>query len=246
MKYLVLFSALIFCGLTYSQTIRGVLTDKETLEPIIGAKIELLDVEPYTATVSNYEGQFRLDNVPVGKQSIFITFLGYEDVLMRNIEVSSKEVVLQISMVESVNMMKEVEVTGEKKGESINKMASVSNRTFSIEESKRYAGSLNDVSRMAQNFAGVQGGNDSRNDIIVRGNSPSGILYRMEGIDIPNPNHFARFGTTGGPISMLNNNVLANSGFLWLRRSWRWCLVVQVIDQNYLRGPPLLNPIPLG
>ena len=93
-------------------------------------------------------------------------------------------------------------------------MTTVSARSFSVEESKRYAGSLNDVSRMAQNFAGVQGGNDSRNDIIVRGNSPTGILYRMEGIDIPNPNHFARFGTTGGPVSMLNNNVLSNSDFL--------------------------------
>ena len=101
-----------------------------------------------------------------------------------------------------------------KKGELVNKMATVSARSFSVEESNRFAGSKNDVARMAQNFAGVQGADDSRNDIIIRGNSPSGVLFRMEGIDIPNPNHFARFGTTGGPISMLNNNVLSNSDFL--------------------------------
>ena len=68
--------------------------------------------------------------------------------------------------------------------------------------------------RLVANFAGVSEPDDSRNDIVIRGNSPSGVLFRMEGIDIPNPNHFARFGTTGGPISMLNNNVLANSDFM--------------------------------
>lgn len=197
-----------------TQTIRGTIKDKETLQPIIGAKIEVLNIEPYQAAVTNFEGKFRLENVPVGRQTIVITYIGYDLVVMRNIEINSKEKILDIDMVESIQVMEEVIVQGQKKGETINKMTTVSARSFSVEESKRYAGSLNDVSRMAQNFAGVQGGNDSRNDIIVRGNSPTGILYRMEGIDIPNPNHFARFGTTGGPVSMLNNNVLSNSDFL--------------------------------
>lgn len=197
-----------------SQTIRGTVKDKETLQPIIGAKIEIVDSDPYQATVTNFEGKFRLENVAVGRQTIIITYIGYDPVILRNIEINSKEKILNIEMVESIKVMKEVVVQGQKKGETINKMTTVSARSFSVEESKRYAGSLNDVSRMAQNFAGVQGGNDSRNDIIVRGNSPTGILYRMEGIDIPNPNHFARFGTTGGPVSMLNNNVLSNSDFL--------------------------------
>lgn len=197
-----------------TQTVRGTVKDKETLEPIIGAKIEVLDSDPYNAAVTNYDGKFRLENVPIGRQTIIITFIGYDPIVMRNIEINSKEVVLTVDMQESIEIMDEVVVTGQKKGETLNKMATVSARSFSIEESKRYAGSLNDVSRMAQNFAGVQGGDDSRNDIVVRGNSPTGILYRMEGIDIPNPNHFARFGTTGGPVSMLNNNVLSNSDFL--------------------------------
>src|SRR5207249_3471869 len=71
----------------------------------------------------------------------------------------------------------------------------------------------NDPARMAANFAGVSGANDARNDIIIRGNSPTGLLWRLEGVDIPNPNHFAAQGTTGGPVSILNNNVLDNSDF---------------------------------
>ena len=67
---------------------------------------------------------------------------------------------------------------------------------------------------MAANYAGVSGTNDSRNDIIIRGNSPIGILWRLNGIDIPNPNHFGNAGTTGGPISILNNNTLGNSDFI--------------------------------
>lgn len=93
-------------------------------------------------------------------------------------------------------------------------MSSVSTKLFSIEETERYPGSRNDPARMASNFAGVQGSNDSRNDIVVRGNSPSGILWRLEEIDIPNPNHFAISGSAGGPVSIINNKYLANSEFL--------------------------------
>src|SRR5207344_2578156 len=89
-----------------------------------------------------------------------------------------------------------------------NDMATVSVRTFSVEEAERYAGVRNDVSRMASNYAGVQNANDAVNDIVIRGNSPYGLLWRLEGVDIPNPNHFGDFGSTGGPVSMLNTNAL--------------------------------------
>jgi hypothetical protein len=92
-------------------------------------------------------------------------------------------------------------------------MATVSARQFSVEETNRYAGSRGEPSRMASNFAGVQGADDSRNDIVIRGNSPLGVLWQMEGINIPNPNHFSIAGSTGGPISIINNKILANSDF---------------------------------
>jgi hypothetical protein len=203
---------------TFSQeitkTIRGKVLDKDTYEPLIGVKITLVGIEPFNATISDFEGNFRLENVPIGRHKLLFTLLGYETQVKSNIDVSAADVVLNVEMIEAVRLMNAVQVEGQQKGESINKMATVSVRSFSVEESNRYAGSKNDVARMAQNYAGVQGADDSRNDIVIRGNSPSGVLFRMEGIDIPNPNHFARFGTTGGPVSMLNNNVMANSDFL--------------------------------
>lgn len=217
MKYALfclLFCSFVATGQGINKTIRGTVTDKETYEPLIGARVIIVGTDPLIGGVTDVDGKFRLEEVPVGRHTIQITFLGYEDYLQQNIDLSSKDIILTVQMEESYNMINKVEVEATKKGETINKMATVSTRSFSVEESNRYAGSKNDVARMAQNFAGVQGADDSRNDIIIRGNSPSGVLFRMEGIDIPNPNHFARFGTTGGPISMLNNNVMANSDFM--------------------------------
>jgi len=218
MRILIFISFLFFglSGITQNltSTIRGTITDKQTLQPLFGAKVIVVNSNPAIGGVTDINGQFRIDNVPVGRQSIQITYIGYETVVMNNLAVTSKEMVLNIEIVEAVEMIGTVEVVATKGGEPINKMSSGSVRSFSVEESNRFAGSRNDVARMAQNFAGVQGADDSRNDIVIRGNSPSGVLFRMEGIDIPNPNHFARFGTTGGPISMLNNNVLSNSDFL--------------------------------
>jgi len=96
---------------------------------------------------------------------------------------------------------------------TLNKMATVSARTISTKEAGKFAGTLNDPARMVQNYDGVSGGSDDRNDIIIRGNSPLGVLWRLEGIDIPSPNHFSTLGTTGGPVSMLNINNLSNSDF---------------------------------
>ena len=98
----------------------------------------------------------------------------------------------------------EVTIVAKRNGEVLNEVATVSAREFSVQETNRYAGSRGEPSRMASNFAGVQGADDSRNDIVIRGNTPSGVLWRLEGINIPNPNHFAVPGTGGGSISILN------------------------------------------
>ena len=197
-----------------SQTVRGKVIDRYSESILPEAKVFLFGISDSMRQLTDDEGNFRFENVPVGRYTLVATMLGYENAVLSNLELtSSKELVLEIKLTEEVLDLDEVKIVAREKGETINQLATVSARSFSVEESQRYAGSFNDVARMAQNFAGVQGADDSRNDIIIRGNSPSGVLYRMEGLDIPNPNHFARFGTTGGPVSMLNNNVLANSDF---------------------------------
>lgn len=198
-----------------TQSIRGQVLDKETRTPLIGAIIQLYnDTAMQAGAVADFDGNYRVDNVPVGRYTLKVQYTGYLQALSSNVIVNSgKETILNVELEPSVNTTSEVVIVGQKQDGTVNEMGAGSGRMFSVEETNRYAGSRGDPARMASNFAGVQGANDSRNDIVVRGNSPAGVLWRVEGVDIPNPNHFAIEGTTGGPVSMLNNKVLANSDF---------------------------------
>ena len=200
----------------FTQSIRGIVTDAVTGYPLIGANVILLNSNPLVGTITNENGHFELLAIPIGRQNLEVSYVGYYNKIIPNILLTSgKEVVLQIRLEEKAIEMKEVIVkAGRRKDQAINEMATVSARTFSVEETERFAGSLGDPARMVANYAGVMTQNDSRNDIIIRGNSPIGVLWRMEGVEIPNPNHFGALGTTGGPVSMVNNNLLANSDFL--------------------------------
>lgn len=210
------FAAIVALGQQFTQTIRGTLRDKESQAALEGGTMALFAGDSViTGAYTDAEGRFKFERVPTGRYTVRAAYIGYEPATIPNIIVNSgKEVVLNIAMTEAVITTETVEITAGKKDEARNDMALVSARQFTIDETRRYAGSWNDPARMASNFAGVMPNNDSRNDIIVRGNSPSGVLWRFNGIDIPNPNHFASFGTTGGPVSMLNNNVLDNSDFM--------------------------------
>ncbi|NOQ74075.1 MAG: TonB-dependent receptor plug domain-containing protein [Crocinitomix sp.] len=220
MKKLNLIFVLIFIqtfsfGQDLTQTIRGIVTDKQSQFPIPGAKIFIQNSDPLIGAITDFDGSFEIKNAPIGRLTLEIKFSGYETATVPNQELKSgKELVINIGLEESIELLDKVEVTfKEDKKEAINKMATVSARTISTEEAGKFAGTLNDPARMAQNYAGVSGVSDDRNDIIIRGNSPLGVLWRMDGIDIPSPNHFSTLGTTGGPISMLNINNLSNSDF---------------------------------
>lgn len=212
---IILFTFPIFSFAQGTSSVRGQIVDKETRAPLIGAVVQLYnDTALQAGAVADFDGNYRIDNVPVGRYTIKVQYTGYLQALMSNIIVNSgKETILNIELEPSVTTTSEVVIVGQKKDGTVNEMSAGSGRMFSVEETNRYAGSRGDPARMASNFAGVQGANDSRNDIVVRGNSPMGVLWRLEGVDIPNPNHFAIEGTTGGPVSMLNNKVLSNSDF---------------------------------
>ncbi len=201
---------------TYTQTIRGKVIDADSKSVLFGANIILLNSDTLIGSTTDVDGKFRLEKIPVGRRALKVSSIGYEDAVLNNIIVTSgKEVILTVELQEKVYTSTAVEVIAETdKTKANNDLVTVSSRNFQAEETGRYAGSRGDPSKMVANYAGVSSGNDARNDIIVRGNSPLGVLWRMEGIDIPNPNHFSAQGATGGPISMLNNNVLGNSDFL--------------------------------
>ena len=216
MKALLLFLSVFLCLNAFgqnTQVITGRVTEQYSLSPIPGIKIEVADSDH--RTVTDTIGYFELKNVPVGRVNIRISATGYKPVLLSGLELlTGKQLVLTVELEEDIVSLEGVTVISDGKQHSFNDMIKVSRRQFSVEESKRYAGSLNDVQRMASSFAGITTANDQVNDIIVRGNTPSGMLFRLDGMNIPNPNHWSMPGSAGGTVSMLNNNVLRNSDFL--------------------------------
>ncbi len=199
---------------TITQNIRGLVVDAESKQPMSGVVIVLLSNRQIN-TVTDSNGYFTLKSVPVGRQSVQFTMMGFDAYTASEVMlISGKELELNVSMNESLNKLGEVTVKGTRdKTKPLNEFATVSSRSFSVEETRRYAASFADPARMVMNFPGVSNGGDMNNGIVVRGNSPKGILWRLEGIEIPNPNHFGSLGTSGGAISMLNGNVLGNSDF---------------------------------
>jgi len=209
---------LMFTAFSFAQTgiIKGRVLDKQSEIPLPGATIELLNTEVATGVFTDDNGYYILENVPIGRQAIRISYVGFETITIPNIVVTTgKEAVINVNLIESFDQLDAVILTPEtNKDRSINKLATVSARQFSLEEVNRFSGGRSDVGRLAANFAGVSAPDDSRNDIVVRGNSPTGLLWRLEGIPIPSPNHYSTLGTTGGPVSALNTNMLKNSDFL--------------------------------
>lgn len=200
-----------------TQVVFGNITDEASKVPLVGAAVVLIGNNSIGATTDEY-GNFRLMNVPIGRQAFKVSYIGYEDRVIPDVIVTAgKEVALNLSLQEGVNKLDEVTITYDRSADpdkTNNDMAMVSSRSFNIDDTKKYAGAIGDPSRMAANFAGVVSGNDSRNDIVVRGNSPNGMLWQLNGLNIPNPNHFGTLNSTGGPVSMLNNNNLDKSDFL--------------------------------
>ncbi|MBX2845900.1 MAG: TonB-dependent receptor [Saprospiraceae bacterium] len=220
MKQLLLI-LLLFVGFTaniwsQTQTIRGKIIDDQAEFPVTGATIVLMNSENETASFSDIDGYFELNEVPVGRQMIEVNYVGYKRLTIPNILVTAgKESVLEIRLVESVEKLDEVVITLDTDKElPQNEFAKVSAKPFSLEEVTRYSGGRNDPARLVASFAGVSAPNDSRNDIVVRGNSPTGLLWRIEGIPIQTTNHFYTLGTTGGPVNALNTNLLSTSDFL--------------------------------
>ena len=196
------------------QSVRGVVTDKQSLSSLPEARISVQQEEKTYYTTSDSNGNFII-KIPVGRCNISVSLLGYESYNLSNLLIQSgKETVLEILMEEKVNLLGEIIVKPKiDKDEALNKMATASARLLSTEEANRYAGSWGDPARMVSNLAGVASGNDSRNDIVIRGNSPTGIQWRIDGFEIVNPNHFGSIGGTGGNVGLINNNQLSNSDF---------------------------------
>ncbi len=198
-----------------TQQIRGKIFDGESLAGLPGANISVIGSDPFIGTTSDLEGNFVLNEVPVGRISIQISYIGYENYFVSDMLVSSgKEVVLDIPLIESFTNLGEVVITPDiESDEAMNKMATLSAKTFSVEDASRYAGGMDDPSRLASTFAGVTPSTVENNEIVIRGNAAKGILWRVEGMEIPAPNHLAGLFSGGGVNTIFNSNMLSNSDF---------------------------------
>lgn len=200
-----------------TQTLRGIVVDKSTKEALIGVHVYLAGSTTKLMTTTDLSGAFELSDLTLGRIRISCDYLGYRSTTTPSFILNSaKEPFLEIEMEQSTIEIDEVIVYGKVQDDRTqNEMIYLSGRSFSAEETERYAGSIADPSRMAVGFAGVQASNDINNDIVIRGNSSVGVLWRLEGIDIPNPNHFSRRASSGGGISVFSVNMLRNSDFIY-------------------------------
>ncbi|MCX6307205.1 MAG: TonB-dependent receptor [Bacteroidetes bacterium] len=218
MKRYFLIIFLITAHLSYAQNnrqkIRGVIVDKLSQTTLPGATVQIMNEVEKRGAVTNEKGTYVIPDVLPGRYELKISYVGYKDVFVSSVVVTSgKETILDIAMEEDVKSLNEVVITANSKDKTINSLSTISGRTFSMEEVNRFAGGRSDPARLAANFAGVSATDDSRNDIVIRGNSPVGVLWRIDGMDATNPNHFASVGTTGGAVSALNTNMLKSSDF---------------------------------
>jgi len=199
-----------------SQIVRGAIFDIDSKTPLIGATIYILNTNPLLGAATDLDGHFIIEKVPIGRYSIKVTYVGYEEIIIPEISVGAgKEVVINLELKEATGVLNEVVVIAKtSKGEALNTMVTVSGRSFTVDEASRYAGSFSDPARMASAFAGVVSNNGFNNEITVRGNSPKGLLWRLEGVEIPSPNHLQGYSRNGGVVTVLSTNVMANSDFL--------------------------------
>lgn len=197
-----------------TQTIRGHVFDVDSKHPLAGVQV-VVSNEPQKGAITDAEGKFRIEAVPIGRVLLQLSYLGYENLFVPNLVVNSgKEVVIDLEMRELAAKLKEVTIAAtQEKGNTVNEMTLLSARSIAPEETNRYAGGFNDPSRILANFAGITNTQDGSNDIIVRGNAPKYVQWRLEGEQITNPNHFGDQSAVGGSVSTLNNNLLATSDF---------------------------------
>lgn len=200
------------------QTIRGIVLDKTTQQALPFSTLHIQDSHPPRGTISDESGRFEITGVQPGRYMIEASYVGYGKVIQREILVGTgKEVLLTFELEPQSSELEgaTVRASSQDKARSMNSMSMVSSLSFNVEETRRYAGGMDDPARLATAFAGVTAaGNAQDNAIVIRGNSPRGVLWRVEGVEVPNPNHFSNANVVGGGfMSILSSHTLGRSDF---------------------------------
>ncbi|MCS6988721.1 MAG: TonB-dependent receptor [Chloroherpetonaceae bacterium] len=191
--------------------IDGEVIDRDTRQAIIGARVEVLGTKLGATTDLN--GNFRITGLPIGTYRLKITAPEYKTIARSDVRVgSTQSAKLVIELKIDAYQQAEQVITSERTFEKSEDMR-VSANVLTQEEIRRAPGAVEDVSRMMQILPGVAFGSDARNDIIARGGSPIENFIMIDGIEVPNINHFSQQGASGGPIGMVNADFLSEVNF---------------------------------
>ena len=214
-KYKWIGNSISLASIPLRQNIRGRVTDRDSGEPLVGVNVVIQENDSIKGTSTNDDGYFLIPNITVGRHTVKATYLGYEDAESTDVLVyTGKEPMVAMGMKEAITNLQEVIVRPDRpNGEPINSFALSGGLSFSVEETKRFASNFNDAARMITAYPGITATSDVNNSISIRGNSPNSMQWRLEGVEISSPNHFAAFGGSGGAVSMLSINLLDKSDF---------------------------------
>ena len=181
----------------------GQVIDEITQEPLEGASILLEGTT--LGVITDQNGFFSFDDVPTKTYNVNATFLGFESQTLYNVIVKSVGTPdLLFKLKENTETLNEVILS--KSPFRTSKETPLSTQSFSAVEIETYPGGNNDIAKVAQSLPGISpsGGGGFRNDFIIRGGAPNESVYYLDGVEIPNINHFSTQGSAGGPVGMLN------------------------------------------
>jgi hypothetical protein len=188
----------------------GSILDHETQQPVDGAVVTIIELSLSAGT--DADGKFEFRNIAYATYSLRVNSVGYITIVKTDVVVlSSRQSEVTIELIPVSYKTDTIDVVDK----YFIRQPDVTSSNFNLdfEEVRRAPGAVEDISRMVQSLPGVSPGNDQRNDLIVRGGSPSENLILADGIELPNINHYPSQGSTGGSISMINVKLVQDMNF---------------------------------
>ena len=212
-----LLSLLLFCNITISfllaqpvHQVKGTVIDKSSRQPLEFINVMIVGLNK--GGVTNAEGKFSIGQVPPGIYRLQASAIGYKTVTTPEYILSTRDLHIQIEMEENQTELEGVTVIASPFRRDIE--SPVSLRIIGLQEIEKSPGANRDISRIVQSYPGVAFSPIGyRNDLIVRGGSPSENRFYLDGVEIPNINHFSTQGASGGPVGILNADLIREVNF---------------------------------
>ena len=215
-KHILLTLSLLLCNVcihatTIDYSVHGKIIDKQSRQPVAYANVVVVGIPGKGASTDSL-GMFRIEQIPPGIYRFEATLIGYKSAVTPEYVVSASTPFIEIEMEEDENMLAAVVVTPSPFRKTVE--SPVSMRIIGLQEIEKSPGGNRDISRIVRAYPGVSFSPIGyRNDLIVRGGSPSENRFYMDGIEIPNINHFATQGASGGPVSIVNADLIREISF---------------------------------